>query len=331
MSGFPPPTIPPRIPPADNALPAEPMLPTLPPVGVSPASSVDAHPRHGYATPPPPIRYLSDDIGEPSADSELELAEEAPPRPLLATRPLRLVAIGANIASVPVALAAGTDPSLAMLATLVAAVCFLALVAWSGTVVSNVGRARAANQHHQPPRPIVAAGSWFIAPALAVPGWLLLYRLDQWVEDAPFDQQADRSVMFGVAVIAFSLCLLVAMYQPYRVLGRASRWINGDSAKFRRWFVAPFVGGFVGGLLAVAVTLAMAAGEPPEVGDPSIVAAAGVWVLGAALPWLAWLICASRAMIDLEEAVGHQHRRLTGEGLNVVMPMNPLMVPTTRA
>jgi hypothetical protein len=303
-------------------------VPTLPAAVVPPIVPVPAAPSLPAAPPPALVDAVASsfaftdepDQGIDQLDADHEpTAPASPPKKLLATRPWRIASIVANVASFPLTLAS------APLGLAASAMSIVALAVWSGTAVTNVGRARPATIHHRPPRPALAALSWFDALVVALPGGALLYRLDEWVDDATSAQQDSRSMIFLAAVAVFAFCLLIAVYQPYRVLGQASRWVSGDSSKFRKWFTAPYLVAVVAGVMLVLASLTLRANAVDDLGGPQTYAAAGLLVFAVPLPWLTWLVCASRAMIDLEEATGHQHRRLTGHGLDVVMPMNPLM------
>jgi hypothetical protein len=255
----------------------------------------------------------------------------APPRPLLRTRPVRRAVIATNVMIGPVGCFARWSPGAAMILLGLVLVSLVLVMTWSAMVVSNVGRVRSANLQSEPPRPALAAASWLLAPALMIPGWVGMYRLDQWVDDATVDQQGGRSTIFAAAVIVAAVTMMIALYQPYRILGRASAWVSSDRSKFRKWFTAPYIAALVGLIGAVLASLSIAGSSVDELDGPQPFVAVGFILLASILPWLAWVICGSRAMIDLEEAVGHQHRRLTGHGLDVVMPMNPLMAAQAAA
>jgi hypothetical protein len=201
------------------------------------------------------------------------------------------------------------------------------LLAWSGLAVENVRRARPATPNRRPPRTAVAVLLWFVAPIVMVGGVVLLGVVSRWVDAARFEEEGSRSVVFVACVAALIVTGLVAAYLPYGYLRRASRWVGGDSSKMPKWFLAPIIAALVAITVQVLATLMIVADSAD--GDSSGGATAAVWVilLSIGLPGLTWLISASRAMIDLEEATRHRHTRAARaadpNGSTTVGPLNP--------
>ena len=276
--------------------------------------------------PPPPVEVAP----EPEPSSSAPVAPPpAPPRKLIPTRWLRFGVIAASLAGWGAAFFGSP------LVVPVGAFALVCLLAWSGLAVENVRRARVATTHNTPPHPLAAVLWWFAGPIVAVAGAFAVQWVARWEDEASYEEQGTRSMLLLGAVVVALAFVFAASYRPYSVLRKASRWVSGDNSKMRNWFFAPFIAAIVAVVLQVLAALSVLADSVDGASGASTTAA-GVVVLAVGLPILAWLICGSRAMTDLEEATRHQHDGAkrdadpTGSRLG---PLNPIVtgqIPATR-
>ena len=256
------------------------------------------------ASMPPHAESLSTEVVHEETSDD----DESPTQPpLLTVRPFRYLALGLLAAALllqfvhPVA-AAG-----------VAGAGCVALIAWSMIAVVNAHRARPATTHGRAPRASTLLCAWLIAPVLAVPGVLGLMQLRDAVDAASEVDRDAATLTLSAAVFGFVVVGLIVVYLPYAKLGVASKWIGADATKFRRWFYGPLVTVL---LTLTGLVLYGLSGDENVADAPGADALfAGVnsdgygLILLIALPSVVWLLMGFRAMVDIEEATAHQHRR----------------------
>lgn len=268
--------------------PETPLAPTLPSV---PSTPVETAP-----------------VTEPLFAAEPEvLADVVLPKKLVPVGWLRRLTIWSNAGSVP-GFFVGDYVGASLVAT-----GLVGLLLWSALAAVNVRRARLQTRHGSPPHPLLVTFSWFVAPAVAVAVSLGIVSLARWTETAAFEEQGSRSLALAAAVFLGGLAILIAAYQPYRMLAKCSKWVNADPGRFRRWFVAPIVGGLLAVVVQVLAGLVVLSDNADGSSSGASVGAVLLWLVALALPWLAWLIFASRAMRSLDLATTHAHGRAVRE------------------
>lgn len=114
------------------------------------------------------------------------------------------------------------------------------------------------------------------------------------------------TVVAGVAV-------LIAAYQPYRVLARCAKWVNADGGRFRKWFAAPIVAAILAVVIQVLASLIVLSDGADGASSSASIGAVVLLAVSFTLPWLAWLVFGSRAMRSLEAGVEHSHGRAMRE------------------
>lgn len=244
-----------------------------------------------------------------TSDTDVSRLDErpAPPRRLFRTSWLRRLAIWGSVLAVPGAFVGDYIGAGLLVASLVA------LVVWSGVIATNVRRARLATRHGSAPHPLVVSLSWFTTPVVGLAASVGVGAVVAWRDSGTFDQEGSRTMVLAGAVFAAGVIVLIAMYQPYRILARCAKWANSDGGQFRKWFVAPIVAVLVAIVIQLFASLVVLTDGADGSSGTASVGAALVLIAAVALPWLAWLIFGSRAMRSLESGVANVHDRALRE------------------
>ncbi|MEM1333097.1 MAG: hypothetical protein AAGG08_06520 [Actinomycetota bacterium] len=187
-----------------------------------------------------------------------------------------------------------------------------ALMAWSALSAATARRARAATVYQSPVSSIAAALSWLAAPVIVGVGVLATrFVLDSTEIGAlmPDDRRTEAIVVVGVLVTV--LPFAVAVYLPFRLLGRVTAWVGGSPRRWRQFFWLPLLTALLAALLQVialpGTRLALSDGAP----DGAIFGAVGLLLLLVALPPIVALWTGWAAMTETEQAA-----RMTWEQLN---------------